>query len=52
MFKEEVLIYINNNTVSVIDQYKNLRIPAIYNILNKFKESADNDQRNESKSDK
>ena len=52
MFKEEVLIHINNNTVSVIDQYKNLRIPAVYNILNKFKESVENDQRIQSKSDK
>ena len=33
-------------------KYKDLRIPAIYNILSKFKESIENDQRNESKSNK
>ena len=47
MFKKEILLLINNNVISVIDQYKNLTVPAIYKLLadikNDDKEKSTND---------
>ena len=46
MFREEILLLINNNIINVVDQYKNLTVPIFYNLLiNLNKESVDNDQR-------
>ena len=48
MFKNEVLLLINNNIISVIDQYNELTVPAMYNILINLndKRSVENDSRN------
>ena len=51
MFREEILLLINNNIVNVVDQYKNLTIPAFYNLfINLNKESVIDDQRNKNES--
>jgi len=55
MFKKEILLLINNNNISVIDQYKNLTVPAIYNLLidlNNNKENDKDDKRNQNESSK
>ena len=48
MFKNEVLLLINNNIISVIDQYNELTVPAMYNTLINLndKRSVENDSRN------